>query len=165
MIESLELFKSLLISKSLTKSAFFLIFTKIDLFREKIIHDPMEHYFPEYNGGSDFSNALEYWIQRFDNVKPHPQSQLHIQLAASTASFKDNIMEMHDLMPAQLSIARSHYRRRTWSSAPEALVDTKPKVETPPAPPCETGWNLEPKDMRGMVTHPQNDLEAIGLAL
>ncbi|MCJ1317782.1 Guanine nucleotide-binding protein alpha-2 subunit [Xylographa vitiligo] len=119
---SLGLFDSLLTSKWFTKSAFFLIFTKIDLFQKKLMHDPMEAYFPDYTGGSDLSTALEYWTRRFQDLKPHPHSQLHIQLAASTASCKDNIMEIHDLMSGQLSTARSHHGRRPLATTPEKWV-------------------------------------------
>jgi len=98
--ESLELFKRLMTREQFTKSAFFLIFTKVDLFKAKLMHDP------NYGGGSDLSHALEYWERRFIDMKPHPGRQLHIQFAATTASFKDNIVVMHARMQDQLSLAQ-----------------------------------------------------------
>ncbi|MCJ1380047.1 guanine nucleotide-binding protein subunit alpha [Xylographa soralifera] len=166
--ESLELFKSIITSKWFTKSTFFLIFTNIDLFKKKLMHDPMEGYFPDYTGGSDFSNALEYWIRRFRDIKPHPDSQLHIQLAESTASFKDSIMELHDLMSGRLSTARSPHRRPLSGSTLEAWVEEierKSGVEKPQSPPSGTGCNVVQKCMRGMAIRPKQYMEAICRAL
>ncbi|MCJ1401024.1 guanine nucleotide-binding protein subunit alpha [Xylographa trunciseda] len=107
--ESLELFKSIITGKWFTKSAFFLVFTKVDFFKEKLIHDPLENHFPDYRGGRDPSHALEYWEQRFIDLKPHPDRQLHIQFAATAASFKDTIVVMHFFMQEQLSLARRQH--------------------------------------------------------
>jgi len=120
--ESLELFKSLLALEWFTKSAFFLVFTKIDLFEEKLKHEPMKTYFPDYNGGSDLSHGLEYWTQRFNDIKPDPKSQLHIQYANNTASFRDMIMTMHERMPQQLSLARTQHDNRKPTTGPTKHV-------------------------------------------
>ncbi|MCJ1284042.1 guanine nucleotide-binding protein subunit alpha [Xylographa opegraphella] len=169
LVDSLGLFESLIASKRFTNSAFFLIFTKIELFRKKLLHDPMKTYFPDYTGGSDLSNALVYWQSRFRHLMPHPCSQLHIQFAPSTASFQDNIMEMHDLMREELSRVRGrHGRHPLGGSTRDAWLkkaELIPEAETPQRSLYETATNVVPPDMRGMVTRSQASIEDIDLAL
>ena len=61
----MELFKSLLSSRWLVDSHFIVVFTKLDLFIEKLARVPLERYFPNYHGGSDVNKAVHFFMMMF----------------------------------------------------------------------------------------------------
>ncbi|MCJ1438151.1 hypothetical protein MMC27_007538 [Xylographa pallens] len=96
--ESLMLFEKLVNDRRLATKPFFLTLTKLDLFKNKLMHDPMSKYWPDFKGGCDCDKAREYWIDRFRSLKQHSKPQLHIQYATSIASFTTNIRDMQGVV-------------------------------------------------------------------
>ena len=50
MQEALDLFNNICESEWLQHSEFQLVFNKTDIFREKLLHRPLQDYFPDYQG-------------------------------------------------------------------------------------------------------------------
>jgi GTPase SAR1 family protein len=47
------------------KANIIIVFNKIDLFREKIKTKDLRDTFPEYGGGNDYGNALEFITKKY----------------------------------------------------------------------------------------------------
>jgi len=92
------LFEELVNDRRLATKPFFLTLTKLDLFKDKLMHDPMSKYWPDFDGGSDLDKAREYWIDRFRSLKQHSNPQLHVQYATSIASFTSNIRDVQGVV-------------------------------------------------------------------
>ncbi|KAG2224602.1 hypothetical protein INT45_003742 [Circinella minor] len=78
MMESLVLFESIVNSRWFLRTSIILFLNKIDVFRTKLPKVPLEHYFPDYGGGSDPAKAAKYILWRFTqtnraklNIYPH----------------------------------------------------------------------------------------------
>ncbi|KIK25914.1 hypothetical protein PISMIDRAFT_9392 [Pisolithus microcarpus 441] len=65
MVESLVLFESVINSRWFLRTSIILFLNKIDVFKVKLPKVPLEHYFPEYTGGSDINKAAKYILWRF----------------------------------------------------------------------------------------------------
>ncbi|KAI6117778.1 guanine nucleotide binding protein, alpha subunit [Pisolithus thermaeus] len=65
MVESLLLFESVINSRWFLRTSIILFLNKIDVFKVKLPKVPLEHYFPEYTGGSDINKAAKYILWRF----------------------------------------------------------------------------------------------------
>lgn len=65
MVESLILFESIINSRWFLRTSIILFLNKIDVFKVKLPRVPLEHYFPEYTGGSDINKAAKYILWRF----------------------------------------------------------------------------------------------------
>ncbi len=65
MQEALTLFDSICNSRWFTKTSIILFLNKIDRFKEKLPVSPMKNYFPDYEGGQDYSAACDYILNRF----------------------------------------------------------------------------------------------------
>ena len=63
--ESLSLFNWACNSRWLKNVHIVLLFTKFDVFREKIREIPLERYFPDYQGGPSAQNALSFITRQF----------------------------------------------------------------------------------------------------
>jgi guanine nucleotide-binding protein G(i) subunit alpha len=68
MAESLVLFESVINSRWFLRTSIILFLNKIDLFKVKLPKVPLEHYFPEYTGGSDVNKAAKYILWRFTQL-------------------------------------------------------------------------------------------------
>ncbi|KAK5043511.1 hypothetical protein LTR84_011925 [Exophiala bonariae] len=60
MQEALDLFKDTCESRWLKQAAIQLVFNKTDIFREKLFSSPLQNYFPDYEGGSNYTRACHY---------------------------------------------------------------------------------------------------------
>ncbi|KAH6897851.1 heterotrimeric G-protein alpha subunit, GPA3-like protein [Coprinopsis sp. MPI-PUGE-AT-0042] len=65
MVESLTLWESVVNSRWFLRTSFILFLTKIDVFKNKLPKVPLEHYFPEYTGGTDINKAAKYILWKF----------------------------------------------------------------------------------------------------
>jgi len=65
MIESLELFTIILRTEELLHVPVIIFFNKNDLFMEKIKHKDLRTAFPQYTGGNNYQQALQYLVDQF----------------------------------------------------------------------------------------------------
>ncbi|KAJ3055514.1 Guanine nucleotide-binding protein alpha-2 subunit [Rhizophlyctis rosea] len=65
MAESLTLFESVINSRWFLRTSIILFLNKIDLFKDKLIKNPLENYYPEYKGGPDWNKAAKFILWRF----------------------------------------------------------------------------------------------------
>lgn len=75
MLESLVLFDSVVNSRWVVQTSFILLFTKVDLFKQKLARSELSRYFPDYRGGNDVARATEYLLGRFNQVN---RSQINL---------------------------------------------------------------------------------------
>jgi len=88
MHESLELFNKVTYNKIFESTPIFLFLNKKDLFEQMIKEVDMSVAFPEYKGGKDLNNALEFIQTQFKRQLP-PKKEVHIQVVS--ACFKREI--------------------------------------------------------------------------
>jgi len=88
MHESLELFNKVTYNKIFEATPIFLFLNKKDLFEQMIKEVDMSVAFPEYKGGKDLNNALEFIQTQFKRQLP-PKKEVHIQVVS--ACFKREI--------------------------------------------------------------------------
>ena len=65
MDEALVLFESLESLPQIQHSTYVVIFTKLDIFKDKISDEPIASYFPDFNGCDRVDDALDYFKSRF----------------------------------------------------------------------------------------------------
>ncbi|KAF8205210.1 guanine nucleotide binding protein, alpha subunit [Mycena galopus ATCC 62051] len=63
--ESLVLFESVINSRWFLRTTMILFLNKIDVLKKKLPRIPLEHYFPEYEGGNDIQKAAKYFLWKF----------------------------------------------------------------------------------------------------
>lgn len=66
--EALDLFQNICQSPWFTRTAIQLVFNKTDLFLEKLKHSPLDAYFPDFQGGSDYPLARQYIADKFTSI-------------------------------------------------------------------------------------------------
>ena len=91
MIESLNLFKSICNSKWFVETLVILFLNKIDLFKEKIRHTPLNICFPEYQGPATFEDSAAYIQGKFENLNnQRDKRQVYTHL---TCAINSNIIQ------------------------------------------------------------------------
>jgi len=68
MMEAMTLFDSVINSPSFSSATPVVVFSNIDLFKEKAERSPVRHSFPEYTGGPKFDEAVKYFGSRFRHL-------------------------------------------------------------------------------------------------
>ncbi|KAF8887875.1 G-protein alpha subunit-domain-containing protein, partial [Gymnopilus junonius] len=79
--ESLRVFEDTLAEQWLRHSQIILFFTKVDLLEEQLQTDPLENYFPDYNGGPDIDEAMNYFFWKFlriGSISPGMQVEVYV---------------------------------------------------------------------------------------
>lgn len=66
--EAVDLFEEITESKHFTKTHFFVLFNKEDLFRKKITTQPISQYFDDFNEEDNFENSLKYIQSQFERI-------------------------------------------------------------------------------------------------
>ncbi|KAI5308326.1 guanine nucleotide-binding protein subunit alpha, partial [Ascosphaera atra] len=87
MQEALTLFDSICNSRWFVETSIILFLNKIDRFKEKLAVSPMKNYFPDYEGGADYSAACNYIVNRFTSLNQaadHKQIYTHFTCATDT---------------------------------------------------------------------------------
>jgi GTPase SAR1 family protein len=93
MHESLELFNKVSYNRIFEKTPIFLFLNKKDLFEAMVKEQDLSVTFPEYKGGKDINNALEFIQTQFKRQLP-PKKEAHIQVVS--ACFKREIRVAFD---------------------------------------------------------------------
>jgi len=76
MIESLKLFELICNNKCFVETSVILFLNKIDLFKEKIRHTPINICFPEYQGPATFEDSAAYIQEKFENLNKNNDKQM-----------------------------------------------------------------------------------------
>lgn len=89
LVESLNLFESVVNSMWFRRTSIILCLNKIDVFIDKLGRSPLENYFPDYVGGNDVNKAVKYILWRFKqlnraNLNPVP----YVTQATDTKNIK-----------------------------------------------------------------------------
>ncbi|KAH8824881.1 G-protein alpha subunit-domain-containing protein [Flagelloscypha sp. PMI_526] len=72
MDETFNLFKAIFTSQwFIGTNGIILLFNKMDIFREKLPHSPLKAHFPDYTGGSEVNEAIDYFVKRFRSLTTH----------------------------------------------------------------------------------------------
>ncbi|KAI9469641.1 MAG: G protein alpha subunit [Benjaminiella poitrasii] len=100
MQEALTLFDSICNSRWFEKTSTILFLNKTDLFCDKLITSPLERYFPDYEGGSDYDSACDYLTQRFVSLNSSPDKQVysHLTCATDTEQVKFVMTAVNDII-------------------------------------------------------------------
>ncbi|KAI8071224.1 guanine nucleotide binding protein, alpha subunit [Gongronella butleri] len=88
MVESVRLFESIVNSRWFLHTSIMLFLNKVDLFKIKVDHIPLETYFPDYKGGNDANKAAKYILWRFLQTN---RAKLHIYPHLTQATDTTNI--------------------------------------------------------------------------
>jgi len=89
MHESLKLFEQMFNGRWFLETGFILLFNKDDLFRAKIVKTDLNVCFPEYNGGCDYNNALEFIKNKFLSLnKTKRMLYSHVTCSTDTDQIK-----------------------------------------------------------------------------
>jgi len=109
MHESLALFEQTVHLPCFDEIPFILFFNKADLFKEKIKTVDLSDCFPNYTGGCEYENAIEYIQTKFKAAnKPHTKLYCHVTTATSTTNIQVvlravcEIILRHSLMASHL---------------------------------------------------------------
>lgn len=99
MMESLNLFDSIVNSKWFIKTPIILFLNKIDLFMAKLPASPVEQYFPEYTGGT-YEEACEFFLDKFRSLKNNPDKEIypHFTCATDTSQIKFVMAAVYDII-------------------------------------------------------------------
>ncbi|EZG05789.1 guanine nucleotide-binding protein subunit alpha [Trichophyton rubrum CBS 735.88] len=84
MQEALTLFDSICNSRWFINTSIILFLNKIDRFKEKLPVSPMKNYFPDYEGGADYSAACDYILNRFVSLNQAEQKQIYTHFTCAT---------------------------------------------------------------------------------
>ena len=78
MTQSFALFTSVITSKWFGHAHVIVLLDKIDEFKAKLPQVPLEQYFPDYTGGSDVTEAVDYIRSKFmQEAKNAAVSRIH----------------------------------------------------------------------------------------
>jgi len=100
MQEALALFDSICNSRWFVRTSIILFLNKIDLFREKLERSPIANFFPDYQGGSDFQQACDYFNHRFVGLNQSNAKQIytHFTCATDTKQIKFVLSAVNDII-------------------------------------------------------------------
>ncbi|KAG9286883.1 hypothetical protein G9A89_012433 [Geosiphon pyriformis] len=100
MQEALTLFDSICNSRWFVKTSIILFLNKIDRFKEKLQISPMEKYFPDFEGGSNYEAACEYILNRFVALNQSDVKQIytHFTCATDTQQIKFVMAAVNDII-------------------------------------------------------------------
>ncbi|CAG8484455.1 2880_t:CDS:2 [Ambispora gerdemannii] len=100
MQEALTLFDSICNSRWFVKTSIILFLNKIDRFKEKLPHSPMNTYFPDYEGGDNYDAACDYILNRFVSLNQSDVKQIytHFTCATDTQQIKFVMAAVNDII-------------------------------------------------------------------
>ena len=76
MLESIDMFETVVNLKSFSNTPIILFLNKLDVFREKLAKLPLQWHFPDYRGGRDVDAACQYILGKF-------MEAIHVQRSKS----------------------------------------------------------------------------------
>jgi len=91
--EDLKLFHEISTSKWFTASSIILFLNKLDIFKQKLsAGKSIDVAFPEFNGGSDYEESMDFIKEKFTNIiDPVTLQKRNIYMHATTATDTENI--------------------------------------------------------------------------
>jgi guanine nucleotide-binding protein subunit alpha len=102
MQEALMLWESIANSQWFTRSALILFLNKMDLFKEKIVNNPItNHGFPDFQGDpTDWKTASKYFMDKFRGLNRNPQKEVygHFTNATDTNLLKITMNSVQDMI-------------------------------------------------------------------
>ena len=101
MREALMLFESIANSQWFTRSSIILFLNKIDLFREKLVSNPIPKYFPEFTGDhTDPKVASNFFDEKFRSLNRNPDKKIytHFTNATDTNLLKITMNSVQDII-------------------------------------------------------------------
>lgn len=96
MREALRTFRNLTKIESLANMPIILFLNKTDLFMEHLVDIPISNYFLDFEGGSNYDQACQYFAQRFRKLDRRKNGKLFFYLtnAADTDCFKQTFRNL-----------------------------------------------------------------------
>lgn len=89
LVESLDLFESVVNSMWFRRTSVILCLNKIDVFIDKLPRSPLGKYFPDYVGGNDVNKAVKYILWRFKQLnRAHLNLVPYVTQATDTNNIK-----------------------------------------------------------------------------
>lgn len=82
--EALTLFDSVCNSRWFTQTSIVLFLNKIDRFKEKLPISPMKDYFPDFEGGEDYTAACTHIMNYFVRLNLHESKQIYTHFTCAT---------------------------------------------------------------------------------
>ena len=100
MLESLQVFESLLNHNSLKYVPVFLLLNKADMFERTIIRHSISSYFGDYTGDADYFKACRFFADRFAALDHRPPGKLHCYVTNSleTVEFQNAWRQIQEKM-------------------------------------------------------------------
>lgn len=92
MHESLKLFKEICNSKWFLDTAMILFLNKRDLFEEKIKKIDLSIAFPDYSGGLNYENAVEFIKDKFLSQNENPRKHIYTHVTCATDTDNINVV-------------------------------------------------------------------------
>lgn len=84
MRESLALFSSIINYRPFTQTPIILFFNKIDIFEQKLAASPIEHYFPDYQGGPFYDAGCQYFKELFLALDKSGTNRVYVHFTCAT---------------------------------------------------------------------------------
>ena len=100
MQEALTLFDSICNSKWFVKTSVVLFLNKIDVFKEKLLVSPLNKYFPDFEGGTDYDKACSFFEKKFVGLNQSDVKQVypHLTCATDTQQIKFVMAAVNDII-------------------------------------------------------------------
>ncbi|ORX81497.1 G-protein alpha subunit [Anaeromyces robustus] len=88
--DALGLFQTIIRLPQFEATSLILFLSKIDLFKNKLKNSPIENFFPDYQGGQDYTKAITYFGGKFISLNKNQDKQIytHLTWATDTNSMK-----------------------------------------------------------------------------
>ncbi|KAJ3346535.1 Guanine nucleotide-binding protein G(i) subunit alpha-2 [Entophlyctis luteolus] len=86
MVDSLNVFKSVLSMKIFEKTGIVLFMNKMDVFKEKLTRSKISDYFPDFKGVNNFEEGSGFFIGKFQGLNQQQGREIHIHLTLAIDS-------------------------------------------------------------------------------
>jgi hypothetical protein len=143
MVESMQLFSSICNSSWFLNTAMILFMNKKDLFAEKIQRVNITTCFPDYEGGQNYDEAVNFIKVKFNELNQHPDKKtiyMHETCVCCT------LFTQHSLGHRHKSSADGHFERLRHDY-PEELTKGRHDVSKALLRACPTTYKMKSIDM------------------
>lgn len=121
MEESLECFEETINSDNLKDEQIILLFTKRDLFKEKIKTYDIKDTFNDYEGGDDYDKGVDYFMKKFLSLNKYKEDRIH--------TFVVNVIDQDEMEKICLLIDRILLQIKSEKfKEPETVNETKEEI-------------------------------------
>ncbi|KAL8871349.1 MAG: hypothetical protein Q9174_002796 [Haloplaca sp. 1 TL-2023] len=100
MEESMKVFESVVAQPQMRNVQVFLLLNKADLFERTLLCEPVQDFFPDYEGGADYFRASQYFANSFARLdhRPGKKLQCFVTDALDTAAFQNAWCQVQEKM-------------------------------------------------------------------